>query len=170
MTSFVNAYDVKSAEKRYACLKIANNKTKLNMTCASSHRCLGSPVVRKKEFQLTGFISLEKNKSFWAKTKLLIFFCLINYVLAYQIEISAIFTHVRNFYLTPLARAVPALGKDKKELTHVAPNYFCQNYFWLSMLTIFAFRTFRPNILITKRTNKQKIIRLEFQIYRLFFT
>ena len=34
--------------------------------------------------------------------------------LAYRIEISGIFTHVRNFYLTPLARAVPALGKDKK--------------------------------------------------------
>ena len=30
------------------------------MTCVSSHRCLGSPVVRKKEFQLKGFISLEE--------------------------------------------------------------------------------------------------------------
>ena len=28
MTSFVNVCDVKSAEKRYACLKIVNNKTK----------------------------------------------------------------------------------------------------------------------------------------------
>ena len=60
MTSFVNACDVKSAEKRYACLKIVNNKPKLNMTCVSSHRCFGSPVVRKKEFQLKGFISLEE--------------------------------------------------------------------------------------------------------------
>ena len=60
MTSFVNACDVKSAEKRYACLKIVNNKTKLNMTCVLSHRCLGSPVVRKKEFRLKGFISLEE--------------------------------------------------------------------------------------------------------------
>ena len=34
--------------------------------------------------------------------------------LAYRIGISAIFTHVRKSYLTPLARAVPALGKDKK--------------------------------------------------------
>ena len=57
----------------------------------------------------------------------------IELFLAYRIGISAIFTHVRNFYLTPLARAVPAIGKDKKELTHVAPNYFCRNYFWLSM-------------------------------------
>ena len=55
MTSFVNVCDVISAEKRYACLKIVNNKTKLNMTCVSSHRCLGSPVVRKKEFRLKGF-------------------------------------------------------------------------------------------------------------------
>ena len=31
MTSFVNVCDVKSAEKRYACLKIVNNKTKLNI-------------------------------------------------------------------------------------------------------------------------------------------
>ena len=60
MTSFANVCDVKSAEKRYACLKIVNNKTKLNMTCVSSHRCLGSPVVRKKEFRLKGFISLEE--------------------------------------------------------------------------------------------------------------
>ena len=60
MTSFVNAFDVKSAENCYACLKIVNNKTKLNMTCVSSHRCLESPVVRKKEFRLKGFISLEE--------------------------------------------------------------------------------------------------------------
>ena len=60
MTSFVNACDVKSVEKRFDCLKIANNKTKLNKTCVSSHRCLGSPVVRKKVFQLKGFISLEE--------------------------------------------------------------------------------------------------------------
>ena len=60
MTSFVNVCDVKSTEKRYACLKIVNNKTKLNMACASSHRSLGPPVVRKKEFRLKGFISLEE--------------------------------------------------------------------------------------------------------------
>ena len=63
MTSFVNACDVNSAEKRYACLKNANNKTKMNKTCVSSHRCLGSPhspVIRKKEFRLKGFISLEE--------------------------------------------------------------------------------------------------------------
>ena len=60
MTSFVNVCDVKSAEKRYACLKIVNNKTKLNMTCVSSHRCLGLPVVRKNEFRLKRFISLEE--------------------------------------------------------------------------------------------------------------
>ena len=58
MTSFVNVCDVKTAEKRYACLKIVNIKTKINKTYVSSHRCLGSPVVRKKEFRLNGFISL----------------------------------------------------------------------------------------------------------------
>ena len=59
MTSFVNVCDIKSAEKHYGCLKIVNNETKMNMTCVSSHRCLGSPVVRKKELRLKGFISLE---------------------------------------------------------------------------------------------------------------
>ena len=60
MTSFINVSDVKRAEKRLACLKIVNNKTKMNMTCVSYHPCLGSPVVRKKEFRLKGFISLEE--------------------------------------------------------------------------------------------------------------
>ena len=60
MTSFVNVCDVKRTEKRYACLKIVNNKTKMNKTCISSHRCLGSPVVRKKEFRLKRFISIEE--------------------------------------------------------------------------------------------------------------
>ena len=60
MTLFVNVCDVKSAEKRYACLNTVNNKTKLNMTFGISHRCFGSPVVRKKEFRLMGFISLEE--------------------------------------------------------------------------------------------------------------
>ena len=60
MTSYVNVYDVKNAENRYACLRIVNNKTKMNLTCVSSHRYLGSPVVRKREFWLKGFISLEE--------------------------------------------------------------------------------------------------------------
>ena len=41
-------------------LKFVNNKRKINMTYVSSHLCLGSLVVRKKEFQLKGFISLEE--------------------------------------------------------------------------------------------------------------
>ena len=60
MTSFVNVCDVKSAEKRYACLRIVNIKTKMNMTCVSSHRCFWSSVVRKKEFRLKGFFFLEE--------------------------------------------------------------------------------------------------------------
>ena len=78
MTSFVNVCDVKSGEKRYVCLKIVNNKTKLNMTCVSSHRRLGSAVVMKKEFRLKGFISLEEiNLSRQKKTT--DFICLINH-------------------------------------------------------------------------------------------
>ena len=78
MTSFVNVCDVKSAEKRYACLKTVNNKTKMDKTCVSSHRCLGSLVVRKKEFQLKGFISLEEiNLS--RQNIITDFICLINH-------------------------------------------------------------------------------------------
>ena len=32
MTSFVSVCDVTGAEKRYGCLKIVNNKTKLNIS------------------------------------------------------------------------------------------------------------------------------------------
>ena len=32
----------------------------MSMACVSSHRCLGSLVVRKKEFQLKKFISVEE--------------------------------------------------------------------------------------------------------------
>ena len=56
MTSFVNVCEVKSAEKRHAC----SNKTKMNMSYVSSHRCLASLVVSKKEFWLKVFISLEE--------------------------------------------------------------------------------------------------------------
>ena len=78
MTSFVNACEVKSAEKCYACLKIVNNRTKINMTCVSSHRCLWSLVVRKKEFRLKGFISLEEiNLS--RQNNITNFICLINH-------------------------------------------------------------------------------------------
>ena len=50
MLSFVKVRDVKSAA--LCLLKIVNNKTKTNMTCVSSHRCLGSLVFMKKEFRL----------------------------------------------------------------------------------------------------------------------
>ena len=51
MTTFVNVCDFKSAEKRYVCLK-------LFMRFISSMPLI--PVVRKKEFRLKGFISLEE--------------------------------------------------------------------------------------------------------------
>ena len=79
MTSFINVCDVKRAEKHFACLKIANNKTKMNMTCISYHRCLGSPVVRKKEIWLKGFITLEEINLSRQKKKITDFICLINH-------------------------------------------------------------------------------------------
>ena len=60
MKSFVNVWDVKSAEKRYVCLKFVNNETKMNMICVSSHRSIASLVVRKKEFPPKAFIFLEE--------------------------------------------------------------------------------------------------------------
>ena len=74
MTSFVYVCEVKSAEKRNACLKVVNNKTKMKMKCVPSHRCLGSPVVRKKEFRLKGFIFLEEINLSRQKQKLPILF------------------------------------------------------------------------------------------------
>ena len=70
MTSCVNVCDVKSADKRYACLKIVNNKTKLNLTCVSSHRCLGSPrptCGQGKGIPAKRFISLEEINLFRPK-------------------------------------------------------------------------------------------------------
>ena len=71
--NFVNLCDVKSAEKRYACLKIVNNNTKMNMTCVSSHRCLRSLVVRKKGAGAKGFYFPRGNKSFYAKQNCLFY-------------------------------------------------------------------------------------------------
>ena len=78
MKSFVIVCDVKSAEKRYADINIVNNKTKNNMTCVLSLPCLGSLVVRKMEFQLKGFISLEEIYLSRQKQNYR-FYCLINH-------------------------------------------------------------------------------------------
>ena len=64
MTSFLNVCDITSAAKRYACLKVVNNKTKMNEACVSSHRCLGSPMVRKKGVPAKGIYFPRGNKSF----------------------------------------------------------------------------------------------------------
>ena len=61
------------------CLKVVNNKTKMNMTCVSSYRCLGSLMVRKKEFRLKEFISLEE-MNLSRQKKNYQFICLINHV------------------------------------------------------------------------------------------
>ena len=55
MTSFVNVCDAKSAEKRYACLKIVNN---YDMRFISSMPWVTCG--QEKEFRLKGFISLEE--------------------------------------------------------------------------------------------------------------
>ena len=51
MNSFVNVWEVESADNRYV-FQILNCIFVLNMTCISSHQTLRSLVVRKKEFQL----------------------------------------------------------------------------------------------------------------------
>ena len=117
MTSFVNVCDVKSAEKLYACLKIVNNKTKMNMTCVSSHRCLGSPVVRKKEFRLKRSISLEEinlsrqkqnyrfylfDKSWYFPAKHVIYYFKIGVIYIFncyasKLKVKKTYTHVQVF-------------------------------------------------------------------------
>ena len=60
-----------------------NYKPKMNMACVSSHRCLGSLVVRKKEVQLKRFIFPRENKSreinLSRQNKITAFICLINH-------------------------------------------------------------------------------------------
>ena len=56
----------------------------MNITCVSSHRCLGSLVVsKKKEFRIKGFISLEEINleeiNLLGKNKITDFICLINH-------------------------------------------------------------------------------------------
>ena len=60
MTSFVNVCDVKSAEKRYACLKIVNE---YDMPFISSMSLVTCDL--EKEFRLKGFISLEEINLSW---------------------------------------------------------------------------------------------------------
>ena len=69
MTSFVNVYDVKSAEKRYACLKIVNNKTKMYILIDAL-----VTFGQEKGVQAKGIYFPRGNKAFYAKTKLPILF------------------------------------------------------------------------------------------------
>ena len=62
MTSFVNVCDIKSAEKRYACLKIVNKYDMRFISWMSWVTC-----GQEKEFQLLG------------KNKITDFICLINH-------------------------------------------------------------------------------------------
>ena len=69
---------VTSKEEALCLFKIVNNKTKMNITCVSSHRFLGSLVARKNELRLKRFIALEEiNLS--RQKKFTDFICLINH-------------------------------------------------------------------------------------------
>ena len=61
------------------------SKTKMNMACVSSHRCLVSIVVRKREFRLKRFIYFP---IFLDKNKTTIFICLINHGISPSIMYS----------------------------------------------------------------------------------
>ena len=74
-------------------------------------------------------------------------------ILAYRIGISAIFTHVRKFYLTPLARAVPALGKDKKRTDARSAELLLPELLLVVNVNNIRFL----DISAIKRTNKQKL-------------
>ena len=67
-----------------------------------------------------------------------------------------------SIYLTPLARAVPALGKDKKRTDARSAELLLPELFLVVNVNISAKH-------FDHQENKQtKILRLEFQIYRLF--
>ena len=90
--------------------------------------------------------------------------------LAYRIGISAIFTHVRNFYLTPLARAVPALGKDKKRTDARSAELLLPGLLLVVNVNNIRFSSISAKHFDHQENKQTKIILLEFQICRLFFT
>ena len=92
------------------------------------------------------------------------------FFLAYRIGISAVFTHVRNFYLTPLARAVPALGKDKKRTDARSAELLLPELLLVVNVNNIRFSDISAKHFDHQENKQTKIIRLEFQIYRLFFT
>ena len=74
MTSFVNVCDVESTEKRYACLKFVNNKTKMNYEMLSISSIPWVTCGQEKGVLAKGIYFPIGNKSFQAKTKLPILF------------------------------------------------------------------------------------------------
>ena len=80
-----------------------------------------------------------------------------------------------SIYLTPLARAVPALGKDKKGKDKKRTDARSAELLLPELFLVVTVNNIRFSDISAKhfdhQENKQtKIIRLEFQIYRLFFT
>ena len=90
--------------------------------------------------------------------------------LAYRIGISAIFTHVRNFYLTPLARVVPALGIDKKRTDARSAELLLPELLLVVNVNNIRFSDISAKHFDHQENKQTKILRLEFQIYRLFLT
>ena len=90
--------------------------------------------------------------------------------LAYRIGISGIFTHVRNFYLTPLARVVPALGKDKKRTDARSAELLLPELLLVVNVNNIRFSDISAKHFDHQENKQTKILLLEFQIYRLFFT
>ena len=95
-------------------------------------------------------------------------FSVENLILAYRIGISAIFTHVRKSYLTPLARAVPALGKDKKRTDARSAELLLPELLLVVNVNNIRFSDISAKHFDHQENKQTKIIRLEFKIYRLF--
>ena len=94
----------------------------------------------------------------------------ITIFLVYRIGISGNFTHVRNFYLTPLARVVPALGKDKKRTDARSAELLLPELLLVVNVNNIRFSDISAKHFDHQENKQTKILLLEFQINRLFFT
>ena len=75
-----------------------------------------------------------------------------------------------SIYLTPLARAVPALGKDKKRTDARSAELLLPELLLVVNVNNIRFSDISAKHFDHQENKQTKIIRLEFQIYRLFFT
>ena len=75
-----------------------------------------------------------------------------------------------SIYLTPLARVVPALGKDKKRTDARSAELLLSELLLIVNVNNIRFSDISAKHFDHQENKQTKNLLLEFQIYRLFFT